>query len=79
VTLSIANHSHRLFALLDEGAHLIGFRLYKTHDHRARTAWELGMQILGNCVKAGHHEVHDPPETHTNGPANTMQGDFLQE
>jgi hypothetical protein len=37
------------------------------------------MQMLGNCVKAGNHEVHDPPDTHANGTANTMQGDFLQE
>jgi hypothetical protein len=34
------------------------------------------MQMLGNCVKAGKHEVHDPPDTHANGTANTMQGDF---
>src|SRR5215813_3621253 len=32
--------------LLDEGTHLIGFSLYKSHHHRARTAWKLDMQML---------------------------------
>jgi hypothetical protein len=37
------------------------------------------MQMLGHCVKAGHHKALDSSNTHANNTANTMQGDVLQE
>src|SRR5262249_24790582 len=36
-------------------------------------------QMLRHYGKAGHYEVHEPPNTHADGAANAVQGGLLVE
>jgi hypothetical protein len=65
--------------ILHKAVHFVGFCLHTAQEHITRTAWELNLQVLGSCLKAGNYEVHEPPHTDTNGTANAMQGNFLKQ
>ena len=65
--------------LLHEAPHLVGFRLKKSHDHLTVGRNGLYMQMIRQCLKAGNHEVHEPPNTDPNGAAYAEQRDFLAE
>jgi len=65
--------------LLDVAAPLARFGFHIAKDHIARTAGELHVPRLGGRVNAGHHAVHEPPNTDTHPMAHAVPGDVLQE
>src|SRR5262249_9978955 len=65
--------------LLHEALHLVGFRLKTPHDHVTWGRHGLYMQMIRQRLKAGHHEVHEPPDTDPNGATDAVQIDVLAE
>lgn len=65
--------------LLHETPHFVGFRLKTSYDHIIRGDNGLPIQMIGQCSKAGNHEVHEPADTDTNGATDAVQRDFLAE
>ena len=43
----------------------------------AGTSCELAMPVLGSCLEAVHHKVHEPLNPTAIDPADPVQGDFL--
>jgi hypothetical protein len=75
-----------LMILLPRGCHggiVSGFpadriiRKIKVHHPIARVAWKLNMQMLRSRFTAGAHEGHEPPDAHTHGTVDALQGDCL--
>ena len=64
---------------LHKAPHLVGFRLKTPHDHITWGCNRLYMQMTRQRLKAGNHEVDEPPDTDPNGAADAVQRDVLAE
>ena len=59
--------------------HLISFHLHTSDNPLSRGRYRPHMQMIRQGRKASGHKTHEPSDTDTHSPANTMQRDFLAE
>src|SRR5882672_1653768 len=65
--------------LLHKTPQLVCLHVQTSDKHSMGGRNGLHMEMLRHRRKAGNYEVHEPPDTDTNGTANAVQGDLLAE